>query len=151
MFQLSFCLKRLIPFCWNNWECRVVSSPSSWGIMWKKKKKRLSFNLKLFCVSDIFELIGFCIIFICSGSTKIAWMIALLHLVIILLLVIALCHAVVASRGWEKACRRFLKICSVICYQLVRDSLDKLKISQMLFQAKSSLRLRLCIIPKSSF
>lgn len=67
-------------------------------------------------------------------------MLALLHLVIILLLVIALCHAAAAGCGGERACRRFPRICSVLCYQLVRDSLDKLKISQMLLQAKSSLR-----------
>lgn len=35
--------------------------------------------------------------------------------------------------SWEKARWRSPKICSVIHYQLVRGSLDKLKISQMLF------------------
>lgn len=103
----------------------------------RKKKTYTEFcSMKLYYVSDMLELIGFCMVFICSGSTKIAWMRALLHLVIILLAVISLCHAAVASQGWEKAHWRFPKICSVIRFQLVRGSLDKLKISQMLFPSQ---------------
>lgn len=105
--------------------------------MWKEKKTKTNnpteFQCKTILHVDILELIGSCIMSICSGSTKIALLTALLHLVIILVAVISLCHAAVGSHGWEKARWSFPKICSVI---LVRGSLDKLKISQMLFPSQ---------------
>lgn len=53
-------------------DCRILRRPSIGGKMWKEKKPTQNFSVKPFYISDILELIGFCIMFICSGSTKIA-------------------------------------------------------------------------------